>query len=164
MLFYVLAAIAILAGLMMVTRRHPLSAALSLVICFIAMAGVYALLVAPFMAIIQILVYAGAIMTLIVFVIMLLNVRHEDLDHSERPYLRVGVALAATTPFLYLLIQAIRTTPFPKAAELAPSFGQVGPLGQHLFTEFLFPFEVVSMLLLAALVGVVMLAKRKVTT
>lgn len=161
MLFYLLAAIALIAGLLMVTRRHPLSAALSLVVCFVAMAGIYALLMAPFMAIIQVLVYAGAIMTLIVFVIMLLNVREETLDPTEKPYHRVGVALAATFPILYLLIQAIRTTPFPKA-QLTAQFGDVGPLGQHLFSEFLFPFEVVSLLLLVALVGVVMLAKRKV--
>lgn len=164
MLFYLLAVIAVIAGLVMVTRRHPLSAALSLVVCFIAMAGIYALLTATFMAIIQILVYAGAIMALIVFVIMLLNVREEHLDPGERIYLRVGLALAATAPVLLLLVKSIQATPMPQMAALPAQFGEVGPLGMHLFTEFLFPFEVVSILLLVALVGVIVLAKRKVAT
>ena len=81
-LFAVLSAVAVLASLAMVSRRHPLGSALALIVVMIALAGIYALLSAPLVALLQILVYGGAILALIVFVIMLLNVREEDLAHE----------------------------------------------------------------------------------
>ncbi|HEY9724349.1 MAG TPA: NADH-quinone oxidoreductase subunit J, partial [Oscillatoriaceae cyanobacterium] len=86
-LFYLLSALSIVSAFVMVSRRHPLPAATALVLCFVGLAGLFALLQAPLLAVLQILVYAGAIMALVVFVIMLLNVRDEDLPaepHLER--------------------------------------------------------------------------------
>lgn len=161
-MFYVLATVVLLAALVMVTRRSPLPAAFALVVCFIALAGLYAMLMAPLLAILQILVYAGAIMALVVFVIMLLNVRDEDLPPEPRMYLNVGIGLAVTAPLFWVFYQAIRRLPVRGVGpEVDPAFGSIESVGRHLFLHFTFPFEIVAVLLTVAVVGVVVLAKRR---
>jgi NADH-quinone oxidoreductase subunit J len=163
LLFYCLAALAVVAGLVTITRRHPLSAALSLVLCFVSLAGLYGLLAARLMAILQILVYAGAIMALVVFVIMLLNVRMQDIDMGEPIGGNVAGATAICAPLFALVVWAIKQMPNQPLPAVGPEFGGIQSVGMALYTRFAFPFEAVSLLLLAALVGVVVLAKRRFT-
>ncbi len=160
-LFALLSAIAIIAGLMMVTRRHPLSSALSLIIAMIALAGLYALLDAQTLAILQILVYAGAILALVVFVIMLLNVRPQDLEYEDGMGSRVGMALVFAFFAFAAVATAIMQAPETPFAPVAANYGTLGQVGLKLFQDLWFPFELVSLLLTVAIVGAVILAKRK---
>ncbi|MBC7542068.1 MAG: NADH-quinone oxidoreductase subunit J [Candidatus Sericytochromatia bacterium] len=162
-LFYFLAFLAIVAGLVTITRRHPLSAALSLVVCFAALAGLYGMLAARLLAMLQILVYAGAIMALVVFVIMLLNVRWQDLDMDEPITGNVLATLAVVIPLFGLVVIAIKRLPIHPMPAITAEFGGVHEVGMALYTRFAFPFEAISLLLMAALVGVVVLAKRRFT-
>lgn len=172
--FYLLSTVAILAALGMIFQRHPLNAAAYLVVCFLGLAGLYASLSAPLLAILQVLVYAGAIMALVVFVIMLLNVQDEDLPHEPNMGWHVGGALALSLCLFVILSKAIHTvTAMPAdTATLvqnygarpdgSPLFGGIQSIGMHLFNQFVFPFEIISILLTVAVVGVVVLAKRRI--
>lgn len=160
-LFTLLSATAVIAGLVMITRRHPLSSALALIVAMVSLAGLYALLDAQLLAILQILVYAGAILALVVFVIMLLNVRPQDLEYEGDLGRRVGMALVVA----FFAFAAVATalmqgpqTPFPPVDS---AYGMLGPFGLKLFRDLWFPFELVSILLTVAIVGAVVLAKRR---
>lgn len=160
--FIILAVIALGGAITTITRSHPLSATLSLVVTLIALAGLYALLSADFLFVIQILVYAGAIMALMVFVIMLLNVREEQLPVEPHIYRRVGLTLLFLAPLFFLVERSIYsqfgTTSF---STTGPGFGTIKSVGQLLYNQYYISFEIVSVLLLVALVGVVVLAKRR---
>ncbi len=160
--FIILAAVALAGALTTITRSHPLSATLSLVVTLIALAGLYALLVADFLFVIQILVYAGAIMALMVFVIMLLNVKEEQLPVEKAMKRKVGLTLLFMAPLFYLVERSLYsqfgTTPFVPAG---PGFGTIKSVGQLLYNQYYISFEIVSILLLVALIGVVALAKRR---
>lgn len=172
--FYLLSFVAIAAALAMVTQRHPLPAAFALVLSFLGLAGVYALLVAPLMAILQILVYAGAIMALVVFVIMLLNVRDEDLPHEPGMPWQLGAGFAVGGVFFAMMVDVLskyNSSPvtvselsraYGTSATGEPLFGGIATVGQVLFLKYTFPFEVISVLLTVAVVGVVVLAKRRI--
>lgn len=164
-LFGILATVAVAGALVTITRRHPLAAALSLIVSFLGLAGLYALLSAPLLAILQILVYAGAIMALVVFVIMLLNVQESDLPINENIGKSVSLALAAITPVLLVFLAAIGRVPGDQTLANTPvpgDFGTIEALGKFLYTNYLFAFESVAVLLTVALVGVVILAKRRI--
>jgi len=160
-LFYFLGTISVGSALMMVTRRNPVIAALYLILNFFALGGLYLSLHAQFIAFIQILVYAGAIMVLFLFVIMLLNLGDAK-GLKERISLKKmiagGLSLGLLMELLYILgfAKGLPPSQFDKATEI----GTVEYIGSQLFTKFLFPFEVTSILLLAAIVGAVVLAKK----
>ncbi|MFH0992092.1 MAG: NADH-quinone oxidoreductase subunit J [bacterium] len=162
-LFYLLGAVAIGSALMMITRRNPVLSALYLILNFFALAGLYLTLHAQFIAIIQILVYAGAIMVLFLFVIMLLNLGDEASLRSKLTRVNMfAIALsgALILELLYIFGYSMNTP----AASLSPNALEIGTIeyiGKQLFTTFLFPFEVTSILLLAAIVGAVIMAKKK---
>lgn len=161
--FYLLAFLAVGSALMVVTRRNPVNAALFLVFHFFVLGGIYLTLHAQFIAVIQILVYAGAIMVLFLFVIMLLNLRDERSLMEAITYKKIvaaGLTLALLVELVYLFGFAGEPVPM-LSKERAVEIGTVEYLGQALFTTFLFPFEITSILLLAAIVGAVILAKRK---
>ena len=163
MLFYPLSALVIVAAIFMVFQRHPLTAAFALVVCFLGLAGLYAELQAPLLAIFQVLVYAGAIMALVVFVLMLLNVQDSDLP--EEPHLERSVGLGLfVIAFLFfgILVPAIGKFPGTAVEVLPANYGTIEAVGMQLFTRFTFPFEVISLLLTVAVVGVVVLAKRRI--
>lgn len=164
MLFYPLSILVVLAAIFMVFQRHPLTAAFSLVVCFLGLAGIYAELHAPLLAIFQVLVYAGAIMALVVFVIMLLNVGDEDLPAEPHLVRSVGIGLAVmAVVFFGILVPAIDKFPTTDMVETLPAqFGGIEFVGLQLFTRFTFPFEIISLLLTVAVVGVVVLAKRRI--
>ena len=162
--FFVVAAVAIIMSIMVVTCKNPINSALSLVMTFFCLATFYVMLDAPFMAVTQVIVYAGAIMVLIVFVIMLLNVKAESGKRGSHAVL-AGTAIGAFTLFLtcWFLIKGSMTgvTGSMDAAQVV-KYGHVELIGKALFTDFLFPFEITSLLLLAAIVGAVILAKKKI--
>ena len=161
--FYVLAAVAVVSALLVVTRRNPVMSALFLIVNFFCLAGLYLSLHAQFIAVIQILVYAGAIMVLFVFVIMLLNLGDET-RLSERiswkKIVAVGFCSALLMEFIYILGFSGASHGVVNTAR-AVEIGTVEYIGSQLFTRFLFPFEVTSLILTAAIVGAIVLAKRK---
>jgi len=161
--FYVVALVAVVSSLLVVTCRNPINSALSLILTFFCLATFYVMLNAPFMAAVQVIVYAGAIMVLIVFVIMLLNIRVEAgrrVRHSLLIGSLVGAGVLVETWYLLNNSSAtgVRGGMSPEAVFAA---GNTELIGRALFTDFLLPFEVTSILLLVAIVGSVILAKRK---
>jgi NADH-quinone oxidoreductase subunit J len=164
-LFYFFASIAVAASLMVIAQRNPVYSVLLLIASFGALSGLYILLEAPFVAVIQIIVYAGAIMVLFLFVVMLLNAPHEDTEFDERthPLLRPGpmkfgalLALAFTAELIWALTNAGgESGRFPGG-----SVSSVADLGRILFTDYAFAFEVTSVLILVAMVGAVLMARR----
>ena len=159
-LFYLFGGVAVLASLWMVTRRNPLASALSLVVAFLALAALYAVLHAHLLFAIQLWVYAGAVMVLVLFVIMLLNLRQEE----TRPQpLGAGkfaiytlVVAAVAWKSLRVLAGARAEAPPVEAA-----WGSVASVSQLLFTRYVLQFEIVSVLLLAVIVAVVVLVRRR---
>ncbi len=160
-LFFVLAGIAVLAALALILSREPIHSALSLILVMVSLAVLYLLLGAAFIAAVQIIVYAGAIMVLFVFVIMLLNAGQEERTNISRIAKFVGLPLAI---FLilelgYWLVRGWAGTARAHAFASAPT--DTKALSLLLFKEFLFPFEATSILILIALIGAVVLAKRE---
>jgi NADH-quinone oxidoreductase subunit J len=159
-LFYVFAAIALGSSLAMVVQRNPVAAAMNLVLTMFSLAALFVLLQAHFLAVIQLLVYAGAVMVLFLFVIMFLNLTEDQMMPGRRSILHVaGIALAIFALFqLRGLIDRTPPAP-PKAVDAA--FGTTKAIGKLLFSDYLLPFEITSVLILAAIVGAVVLAKRR---
>ena len=151
---------AVVSAVLTVTRRNPVQSVLFLILNFFCLALLYLTLHAEFLAIIQILVYAGAIMVLFLFVIMLLNLG-DDASLRERsgPSRIVGIALALIV--LAQLGLLLSRGNLPPGNQLPEGFGTAEKFGGSLFREYLLPFEMTSILLLAALVGVMILAKKK---
>jgi NADH-quinone oxidoreductase subunit J len=162
-LFILFAGLAIGCALSMVVQRNPLYSAISLIGVFISLACLYVMLAAPFIAAVQVIVYAGAIMVLVVFVIMLLNVEHVERER-ERGRLKFLVPMAvvlafvlfAEVAFILVSVQEFRVTP----ATGASNVGLTHSIGTALFTQYLLPFEITSILLLMAIVGAMTLARR----
>jgi len=155
-IFLVLAAVAIAGAVSLILYRHPIHSALSLIVVMIALAGLYLLMGAEFVAAVQLIVYGGAIMVLFIFVIMILN-REEVAPFSWRP-LRVAGVLAGG----YLLLKLIGVAlGLPRGAPgvLPDDFGTVAAIGDVLFRDFLYPFESISVLLLVAIVGGVVISR-----
>ena len=159
-LFYVLATVAILAALCLVLERTPVYSALSLIVVLCSLAVIYLLLGAEFLAVIQVIIYAGAIMVLFVLVIMLLNARQETPTDRSRlaRWLGAPLLLAFLGEVLYAVWQR-----FPPEATPAPSTLVGGPraVGELLFRNYVLPFEVTSILILVAVLGAVVLAKTR---
>ena len=161
--FFVLAFVSVLSAILLVTRRNPVHSAIFLIVNFIALAGIYLTLHAQSIAIIQILVYAGAIMVLVVFVIMLLNLQEETklAEHWKSKHV---VAIAFSGVLLIIVMQVVWSifgTSQTTQAENALQMGSVEGIGMTLYQSFLFPFELASVLLLVAIVGAVLLAKKR---
>lgn len=162
-MFAVFAIGAVATAVFTITRKNPVASAMSLVAHFFMLTGLYLTLQAQFVAAVQVLVYAGAIMVLVVFVIMLLNVGKETQSVNRRSMQTtlgalMGVLLVVLITTVILARPSGRMELSPKALEI----GTTEAIGQSLYTTYLFPFEAVSLLLLAALIGSVILAKRHV--
>jgi NADH-quinone oxidoreductase subunit J len=160
-LFGILSFLAVLFSLMVVFSRSPINSVLYLIMSFFSISGIYLLLDAQFLAVVNIVVYAGAIMVLFLFVIMLMN-----LNYDTEPQRTVLTKIIAGIIGGMLLL--VLTSILKGASALSKSFygtsgvGLIKNLGNVLFTEFLFPFEIVSVLLLAAMVGAVMMGKKNI--
>ncbi|HVZ38373.1 MAG TPA: NADH-quinone oxidoreductase subunit J [Candidatus Kapabacteria bacterium] len=161
-LFVVLGLLAVVSALMVVSRKSPIAATMFLVMHFMALGGLYLLLHAQFMAVVQVLVYAGAIMVLVVFVIMLLNLGDEQ-SLSEKVTKRETSGIALSMLLGGALIFAVTRAVRPHASDAAAAAlnnGTIESVGKALFTTYVFPFEMISLVLLAAAVGAVVLTKR----
>jgi NADH-quinone oxidoreductase subunit J len=164
--FYTFAAIAVIASLLVVGQRNPMYSVMLLIVSFGALAGLYVLLDAPFTAVTQIIIYAGAIMVLFLFVVMLLNVpREEPLPSAIAGLLgpsgmRVGAVLSALLA-AELVWTLSRLPPGAFSPEYAESVSSVANIGRMLFTQHAFAFEVTSVLILVAMVGAVVLARKE---
>jgi len=162
-LFYFLAFLALGGGLMVVVSRNPVHSVLYLIMTFFAISGHYLLLNAQFLAAVNIVVYAGAIMVLFLFVIMFLNMKTNT--ESMAPVWAQGAAVVAAGLVLLVLVAVVKTsgaainTPLP--ANLDSQIGLVQNLGLTLFTEYLLPFELASLLFITAVVGAVLLGRRE---
>ncbi|MCX5735887.1 MAG: NADH-quinone oxidoreductase subunit J [candidate division NC10 bacterium] len=161
-LFAGLALVAGVSGLLVVVQRHAVYSALYLIITMGSLAGLYILLEAHFVWAVQVLVYAGAIMVLFIFVIMLLNVPREDVPWAPRDLRRIMLALVLAGILLVelILVVGVRLAPGAKAPAVAAGFGTTEMVGRLLFSRFLFPFEITSVILLVAIVGALVLAKK----
>jgi len=158
--FFVLAALAVIGAVSLILQRHPIHSALSLIVVMIALAGLYLLLGAEFVAAVQIIVYGGAIMVLFVFVIMLLNAGVEEQTSISKmagaPGLLLVVALAGfVAATIARSTASIQTTPL--TGELASTTG----ISNMIFKDFVYPFELTSFLILVAVLGATVLAQRE---
>lgn len=160
-LFFILAAMAVIGALMTITRKNPLGGALSLIMTFISLAGLYFMSNAPFVGVLQVLVYAGAIMVLVIFVVMLLNLPEGELEEERIPPRRWVLAFFSLVPLGFLCIAQILSTDMKHVDNLGPNFGSVKSVGRLMFGDYLLQFEMVSILLLIAIVGAVVMAKKK---
>lgn len=157
--FFFLSFVAILSALLVVFSRNPVYSVLYLIITFFAIAGHYVLLNAQFLAVVHVIVYAGAIMVLFLYVIMLLNLNEESEPHKSN-LLKIAAAICAGL-LLIVLVGSLKGAELVNYQQAAnnPELGTVKNLGMVLFTDFLLPFEITSVLLLAAMVGAVMIGK-----
>jgi NADH-quinone oxidoreductase subunit J len=168
--FYAFAAIAVASTLLVVAQPNPIYSVLLLIVSFMALAGLYVLLDAPFVAVTQIIVYAGAIMVLFLFVVMLLNVSHEDdVDTAFKAYESGGVRAFGTFLALALAAELVWALSFTGQAGNAALTGEretawsVGEIGRVLFRRYAFAFEATSVLILIAMIGAIVLAARHLT-
>jgi NADH-quinone oxidoreductase subunit J len=168
--FYAFAALAIVASLLVIGQRNPMYSVLLLIASFAALSGLYIQLEAPFVAVAQIIIYAGAIMVLFLFVVMLLNAPKEDAAEWDRshPLRQPGVARWGTLLAGLLIVQlamalmAVREYDTPVGARAdATAVSSVADMGRALFTRHTFAFEATSILILVAMVGAVVLARRE---
>jgi NADH-quinone oxidoreductase subunit J len=160
LLFSYFAGAIVLTALLVVGLRNPVYSALSLLVMFFHVAGIYVLLDAEFIAAIQIIVYAGAILVLYLFVVMLLNLKVEE-GYQKQLVLGLLLGLAVVAETIYVLNRSlfgkgVSAEEFPSA----PAAGNTEAIGQSLYTTYLFPFEVASVILLVAMIGAIILAKK----
>ena len=161
--FALLAGAIIVGALLTMTRRNPVAAVMSLVFTFFALAGIYATLAAHFLAVLQVLVYAGAIMVLFIFVVMILN-REEVEPLSLKGIFTRGAGVVAVGFGIMLCVRTVHLSRnlavmSGPTGELPPDYGTVASAGMSLFKDFVYPFEAISLLLLVAIVGGVMVSR-----
>jgi NADH-quinone oxidoreductase subunit J len=165
LVFYAFAAVTVLGSLFVIVQRNPIYSVLALIGAFFGLSGLYVLLDAPFVAIVQIIIYAGAIMVLFLFVVMLLNAPQEETDYDVRthPMLRPGpmrfgavLALALVAELVWALSRTGATGSFTATPVVS-----VAAIGKSLFTDYAFQFEVTSILILVAMLGAVLMARRE---
>ncbi len=159
-LFYFLSFLAIMFGLLVVFSRNPVHSVLYLVLTFFAIAGHYILLNAQFLAVVHIVVYSGAIMVLFLYVIMMMNLNAES--EPQKNVISKIIAAFAGGVMLVVLVGALKGADTLKQTQAGTELGMVKTLGKVLFGEFLFPFEVSSILLLSAMVGAIMIGKKEI--
>lgn len=160
-LFYVLAFLTLACGVLVVANpfsRNPVTSAMFLVLTIISMAGLFVLLHAFFLAAVQVLVYAGAVMVLFLFVIMLLDLKEEERRKIKLTGLVVGVVSVGA--IVVIFVRSLLATNLGKELTNPTAVGDTATLGKMLFTKYLLPFEIVSILLLVAMVGVILLSKK----
>ncbi len=161
-IFFITAAVAIVAAVLVIVQRNPISSVMYLVVTFVAQAVLFIQLQAAFIAMLQVIVYAGAIMVLFLFVIMLLNLRREEFGKDVKlKFKPVAIAFAVVLLIETIVVINASLMPAQPAAELSATFGSVQEVGKELFTTYLYPFELTSVLLIVAILGAVVMAKKK---
>lgn len=161
-LFVILGVLSLAGAIGTVVSKSPVSSAISLVFHFFMLAGIYLTLQAQFIAVLQVLVYAGAIMVLVIFVIMLLNLGNEEALEEKFNLQKLAGLTVGLVLLLQLGIIVLTSSPeMNKLTAISSEVGTVEAVGKTLFTYYLFPFEAITLLLLVAVVGALILARRK---
>jgi NADH-quinone oxidoreductase subunit J len=160
-IFFVLAAVAVLGAVSLILQRHPIHSALSLIVVMVALAGLYLLLGAEFVAAVQIIVYGGAIMVLFVFVIMLLNAGEEERTNFSKLATYAGVPLAVATAGLIAAAIVRSSSGSLSTVGANGTLTSTRRLSMLLFRDFVYPFELTSFLILVAILGAIVLAQRE---
>jgi NADH-quinone oxidoreductase subunit J len=160
--FYMLATVAVVSAILVITRKNPVHSAISLIFTLLALAGLYLMLYAPFVAGVQIILYAGGIMVLFLFVIMLVNIdwaqREEQFNHQWH----IGIVASLALGFLFLFVYKRGSSIFPVNPVSMPEPMNTQQVAMVLFRQYLLPFEIASLLLLVAIVGAVVMAKKRI--
>ena len=163
-LFIVLAAVAVVTSVMMITRPNPVISAVFLVINFFSLAGLYLLLNAQFIAVVEVIVYAGAIMVLFLFVLMLLNTESESKIFTDKRGIKIFAIFIAVFVFVqiaYLIFHGNPSRSLTPSEAASVNAGTIQTIGHELYTNYVIPFEIAGFLLLAATIGALVLAKKK---
>jgi NADH-quinone oxidoreductase subunit J len=163
-LFVIFGSICAVTAVLMITRINPVISALFLVVNFASLAGLYLILNAQFIAIAQIIVYAGAIMVFFLFVIMLLNPESEKKFFAQKPYIKTFTIIVVALVFIqiiYMIFLAQPSDDVTREVGKSISAGTIEQIGRELFTNYVLPFEAAGYLLLAATIGALVLAKKK---
>lgn len=160
-LFLGFSVLSVLGAIGLILSRHPMNGAMSLVVTMISLAGLFALLSAKLIFVLQLIVYAGAIMSLILFIIMFLNIQITDLPEEKGRFYYLLGGIVVLIPVASFLIKVVKSLPGTEASIVGNGFGGVKEVGLVLFQDWLLPFEIVSILLLVSLVGAVVLAGKR---
>jgi NADH-quinone oxidoreductase subunit J len=161
LIFIALAFLAISGAIAMILYTNPMYSALGILITMLSVAGMFALLNATFLFLVQIIVYAGAIMTLILFILMFLNIKEEDLPKEPNKYKLIVIGAFIMVPLNVLILKAVSKLPEKDLSISNTEFGDIKPVGMELYNNWFIAFELISILLLIALIGSVVLAKRR---
>jgi NADH-quinone oxidoreductase subunit J len=160
--FYSLAALAIITAILTITRKNPVHSALALIFTLLSIAGLYLMLYAPFVAGVQIVLYAGGIMVLFLFVIMLVNIERAELEERfNKQWFVAGLTAVLLGGLLFVVLRNGHNI-FPTNAVSMPEGENTQKIGLLLYQNYLMPFEIASLLLLVAIVGAVVMAKKRV--
>ncbi len=160
--FYLLSGAALLGGVLVITRRNPVHSALALILTLLALAGLYLMLYAPFVAGVQIILYAGGIMVLFLFVIMLVNIERSQREEQFNKQWLVGILAAAALGVLFVLVYVKGRALFPERAVQLPEQSNTQQIAVYLYGNYMLAFEIASLLLLVAIVGAVVMAKKRI--
>lgn len=161
LIFIALSFFAISGGIAMLVYKNSMYSALGLLVSILAVAGLFALLNATFLFMVQLIVYAGAIMTLILFILMFLNIKDENLPKEPKKYTLIAIGTAVMIPFNVVILKAVSALPNADMNIIEGTFGDIKPIGLLLYNDWIIAFELISILLLVALVGSIVLAKRR---
>jgi len=162
LMFYLFGFLSVFAAVAMIVSKQPVMSALCLIFNMLCLAGLFVLLDAHLIAALQVMVYAGAIMVLVLFVIMMLNLREKRGLITKHKVALQAIGIIFISYILTIAVAGINLTKVPVVKMASDEFGTVAGVARVLFTEFLLPFEIASVLLLAAIVGAVILSKSKV--
>ncbi len=160
--FYLLSALAILSALAVILRRNPVHSAIALIITLLSLAGLYLMLYAPFVAGVQIILYVGGIMVLFLFVIMLVNIDRTLVEEQFNKQWLVAVVATLALGALFVSVYLKGVSIFPAQATVLAERSNTQDLGVLLYRNYLLPFEIASLLLLVAIVGAVVMAKKRI--
>lgn len=159
-IFAILAIISIVGSIVMISAHRPIDSALSFIVTLISIAALFALENATFLFVVQIIIYAGAILSLIIFIIMFLNIKDENLPDEKYKKHWLAATSIIIAPFSMILIDLIMRSDIALGSVSDEKFGSIKDVGMTLFSKWVLPFELVSILLLVALIGAVTLSKR----
>jgi NADH-quinone oxidoreductase subunit J len=160
--FYFLSGLAILSGVLVITRKNPVHSALALILTLLSVAGLYLMLYAPFVAGVQIILYVGGIMVLFLFVIMLVNIERSEREKQFNQQWLPGILAACGLGLLFVLIYVKGKALFSQSVLTMPETENTQRVGVMLYSNYMFPFEIASLLLLVAIIGAVVMAKKRI--
>jgi len=160
--FYFLSGLTLLSGILVITRKNPVHSALALIFGLLAQAGLYLMLYAPFVAGVQIILYAGGIMVLFLFVIMLVNLERSQREEQFNKQWVVGLLAAVALGALFMVVYVKGENLFPHRIAQPIENSNTQQIGVRLYGQYMFAFEIASLLLLVAIIGAVVMAKKRI--